>query len=107
MDLDIDALLAEHLGPAEREMQRRRALQEQLRSGEVEVRSPDRSVSITQTYGGEVLSVKITPGAFGQHDERSFEKVLENLLKTARKAGRQVAEKLADEVMAEGEGRRG
>ncbi|MGH2599659.1 MAG: YbaB/EbfC family nucleoid-associated protein [Dehalococcoidia bacterium] len=73
----------------------------------MEVRSPDRTVTITQTCGGEIVGIDIAAGAFDKHDERSFAKVLESALTTARRAGREAAEQLTQEVLEEQEARRG
>jgi Uncharacterized protein conserved in bacteria len=104
--MNIDALVAEHLEPARRELERSRVLREQMMTAEVDIQSPDRTLTITQTCGGEVLRVRISQGAFDTHDENSLAKVIEDALKAARRAGRQVAEQLADQIMQEREHRR-
>lgn len=105
--MDIDALLAEHLGPVRRKFERDKVLAEQLRTVEMEIRSPDRTVTIKQTCAGEILDVEIAPGAFAKHDERSLAKILTAALQSGRRTGRQAAEQFADEIMQEQEARRG
>lgn len=105
--MEIEALLAEHLGPARRQLERRRILREQMLTGEIELQSPDRTVKITQTCAGEVVAIDIAPGTFERYDERSFAKILTSALQTARRAGHQAAEQMTDEIVREQEARRG
>lgn len=105
--MELEAYLAEHLEPARRQLDRRRVLREQMQTGEVSVRSPDRSVTVTQTCGGEVLKIEIARGTFERHSEDSLASALTKALQAAYKAGRQAAEQLTDEVMREQEGGRG
>lgn len=97
--MEIEARIAEHLEPARRELERQRILVEQLETVEIDVRSPDRTVTITQTCAGEVTDVVIAPGAFDKHDESSLANVFKKTLQAAREAGRHTAEKLTDDAI--------
>lgn len=99
--VDMDALLAEHLGPVEREFERERTFREQLVTAEVEVRSPDKTITVTQTCAGEIRDIRIAPGAFGKHDERSLAEALKKALQDGREVGRQAAVQLTDTIMNE------
>lgn len=102
---EIEARIAEHLEPARRDFERQRLLIEHMETVEVDIRSPDQTVKITQTCAGQVVNVEIAPGAFDKHDERSFAMVLKKALDAGREAGRQVAEKLTEEALQAHEGR--
>ena len=96
---ELEALIAEHLEPARRKLARDKILFDQLRTSEIEVTSPDRTVKIAQTCAGEILSVEIVAGAFDRYDEQSFSKLLTSAIKAARNVGRQAAEQFTDEIL--------
>lgn len=107
--MDIEDIIAPHLAEAQRQVDRALA-QREVRKTEITAESPDRTLKITQTFAGETLKVEIADGAFDKHDERSFAKLLTDMLKATHKAARDTAEKMTDQVIRErkaDDGRRG
>lgn len=97
--MDIDVLLSDALGPARKQLKWEQTYRKQLAENEIDVTSPDRSVTVTQTCAGEVIKVDIAPGTFDKTDEKSFAKLLSATLQAGRRTGRQVAEQLTHQAL--------
>lgn len=105
--MDVDALLAEYLGPVQRQFDRDLLLQRQLHKTELDVTSADRTVKISLTCAGEIIDIEFAPGALGKHTERSLAETLKNAIKAGREAGRKAAEQMTEKAIREREARYG